>query len=74
MQIQRDRELKKDGKIRQMEEEVEEVGMVVIKLRIQAEIEEGIINDEEAPREASGLELSEVRPSSFFSYRFFYVG
>ena len=61
VQIQRDRKLKKGGK-------------VTIKLCIQAENKEGTTKDEEALREASGRELSEVCPSSFFSYRFFHVG
>ena len=71
MQTQRDRELKKGGKVPRMEEEARRLEKVVIKLRTQAEIKEGVIKDEEAAREASGRELSEVRPSSFFSYRFF---
>jgi len=74
VQTQRDRELKKGGKLTRMEEEAKELEKVVIKLRTQTEIKEGTIKDEEAAREASGRELSEVRPSSFFSYRFFHVG
>ena len=38
-QTQRDRELKKGGKVTRMEEEAKELGKVVIKLRIQADIE-----------------------------------
>jgi structural maintenance of chromosome 2 len=74
VRIRRDGELRKGGKVTRMEEEAREFGKVMIKSCTQAEIKEGTTKDEEAPREASGLELSEVRPSSFFSYRFFYVG
>jgi structural maintenance of chromosome 2 len=74
VQTQCDRELKKGGKVPRMEEEAKELEKVVIKLRTQAEIKEGVIKDEEAAREASGHELSEVGPSSFFSYHFFQVG
>ena len=48
----------------QMEEETKELDKVVIKLRTQAEIKEGAIKDEEAAREASVRELSQVRASS----------
>jgi len=71
VQTQRDRELKKGGKVTRMEEEAKELGKVMIKLRTQAEIKEGAIKDEEAAREASGRELSTVRPSSFPSHRLF---
>jgi len=64
VQTQRDRELKKGGKVTRMGEEAQELEKVVIKLRTQAEIKEGAIKDEEAAREASGRELSKVRPSS----------
>ena len=37
VQIQRDRELKKGGKVTRMEEEAKELGKVMIKLCIQAE-------------------------------------
>ena len=37
-----------------MEEEAKELGKVMIKLRTQAGIEEGTIEDEEAAREVSG--------------------
>ena len=74
VQTQRDRELKKGGKVPRMEEEAKELEKVVIKLRTQAEIKEGVIKDEEAAREASGREVSEVRLSSFFSHRLFQVG
>jgi len=64
VQTQRDRELKKGGKVTRMEEEAKELEKVVNKLRTQAKIKEGVIKDEEAARKASGRELSEVRPSS----------
>ena len=47
-----------------MEEEAKELWKVATKLRTHAEIEEGAIKDEEAARETSGHELSEVRASS----------
>jgi structural maintenance of chromosome 2 len=62
VQAQRDRELKKGGKVTRLEEEAKELEKAVIKLRTQAEIKEGTIKDEEAARDASGRELSEVRP------------
>src|SRR5882757_3831054 len=60
VQSQRDRELKKGGKVTRMEEEAKELEKVVTKLRTQAEIKGGTIKDEEAARDASGRELSEV--------------
>ncbi|KAH9957598.1 hypothetical protein BC827DRAFT_651097 [Russula dissimulans] len=63
VQAQRDRELKKGGKVTRMEEEAKELEKVVIKLRTQAEIKEGTIKDEEAARDASGRELSELDAS-----------
>ncbi len=64
VQTQRDRELKKGGKVMRMEEEAKELEKVVIKLCTQAETKEGAIKDEEAAQEVSGRELSKVRPSS----------
>jgi structural maintenance of chromosome 2 len=61
VQKQRDHELKKGGKVTRMEEEAKELEKAVIKLRTQAEIKEGTIKDEEAARDSSGRELSEVR-------------
>ena len=61
VQSQRDRELKKGGKVTRMEEEAKELEKVVTKLRTQAEIKEGTIKDEEAARDASGCELSSAR-------------
>ncbi len=67
VQAQRDRELKKGGKVTRMEEEAKELEKVVIKLRTQVEIREGVIKDEEAARDTSARELSDVRiPSLFF--------
>jgi structural maintenance of chromosome 2 len=63
VQAQRDRELKKGGKVTRLEEEARELEKAVIKLRTQAEIKEGTIKDEESARDASGRELSEVRAS-----------
>jgi len=53
-----------------MEEKAKELEKVMIKLRTQAEIKEGAIKDEESAREASGRELSEVRPSSLLDICF----
>jgi structural maintenance of chromosome 2 len=63
VQAQRDRELKKGGKVTRMEEEAKELEKAVVKLHTQAELKEGTIKDEETAREASGRELSEVRAS-----------
>ncbi|KAI9457325.1 condensin complex subunit SMC2 [Lactarius psammicola] len=60
VQTQRDRELKKGGKITRMEEEAKELEKVVVKLRTQAEIKEGAIKDEEAACDASARELSDL--------------
>jgi len=70
VQAQRDRELKKGGKVTRMEEEAKELEKVVIKLRTQAEIKEGTIKDEEAARDASERELSEVCDCLSRSYIF----
>jgi structural maintenance of chromosome 2 len=61
VQAQRDRKLKKGGKVTRMEEEAKELEKAVIKLRTQAEIKEGSIKDENTARDASAHELSEVR-------------
>jgi len=58
--MQRDREPIKGGRFTRLEEESKEVEKVVIKLRTQTVIREGVIEDEEAAREASGNELCEV--------------
>jgi structural maintenance of chromosome 2 len=63
VQAQRDRELKKGGKVTRLEEEAKELEKAVIKLHTQAEIKEGTIKDEETALEASRRELSEVRAS-----------
>jgi hypothetical protein len=67
VQTQRDRKLKKGGRVTWMEAEAKELETVATKLctQAQAENKEGAIKDEEALREASGYELSEVRTSSF---------
>ncbi len=70
VQTQRDRELKKGGKVTRMEEEAKELEKVVVKLRTQAEIKEGTIKDEETARDASERELGEVRVSLFSSLIF----
>lgn len=63
VQAQRDRELKKGGKVTRLEEEAKELEKAVIKSRTQAEIKEGTIKDEETALEASRREFSEVRAS-----------
>jgi structural maintenance of chromosome 2 len=73
VQTQRDRELKKGGKVTRMEEEAKELEKVVVKLRTQAEIKEGTIKDEETARDASSHELGEVRVSLFSSLIFVFA-
>ena len=70
VQTQRDRELKKGGKVTRMEEEAKELEKVVVKLRTQAEIKDGTIKDEETARDASERELGEVHVSLFSSLIF----
>ena len=72
VQTQRDCKVEKGGRVALLEEEAEELEKVMIKLRIQAEIDEGTIEDVEAVLEASARELSEVRMSSLIVC--FYVG
>jgi hypothetical protein len=69
VQIRRDRQLKKGGKVTRMEE-AKELEKVVVKLRTRAGIKEGIIKDEEPARGASERELGEVRVSLFSSLIF----
>lgn len=57
---QRDKELKKGGKFKQLEEQVSELGKTLAKVRTQVEIKEGTIGDEEGKLVASERELEEV--------------
>lgn len=58
---ERDKELKKGGKFKQLEEDVQALGKTVVKIRTQIEIKESTISDEK--ENATGLEaaLQEVR-------------
>ena len=57
---QRDKELKKGGKFKQLEEQVSELGKTLAKVRTQVEIKEGTIADEEGKIAGSAKELEEV--------------
>ncbi|KAI0086823.1 condensin complex subunit SMC2 [Irpex rosettiformis] len=53
---ERDKELKKGGKFKQLEEEVQELGKVVVKIRTQIDLKNGTISDEE--ERVRGLETA----------------
>ena len=57
---QRDQELKKGGKFKQLEEKVSELGKTVAKVKTQVEIKESTIADEEEKIASSEKELEEV--------------
>ncbi|KAI1786116.1 condensin complex subunit SMC2 [Ganoderma leucocontextum] len=58
---QRDKELKKGGKFKQLEEQVSELGKTLAKVRTQVEIKEGTIAAEEGKIAGSEKELEELR-------------
>ncbi|CDO76576.1 hypothetical protein BN946_scf184950.g2 [Trametes cinnabarina] len=58
---QRDKELKKGGKFKQLEEEVGELGKTLAKVRTQVELKNGTIADEEGKIAASVKDLDELR-------------
>ncbi|PIL32520.1 hypothetical protein GSI_05223 [Ganoderma sinense ZZ0214-1] len=58
---QRDKELKKGGKFKQLEEQVSELGKTLAKVRTQVEIKESTIADEEGKIVGSEKELEELR-------------
>ncbi|TBU44815.1 condensin complex subunit SMC2 [Dichomitus squalens] len=60
---QRDQELKKGGKFKQLEEKVSELGKTVAKVKTQVEIKERTIADEEGKIASSEKELEELRAS-----------
>ncbi|RPD56886.1 condensin complex subunit SMC2 [Lentinus tigrinus ALCF2SS1-7] len=60
---QRDKELKKGGKFKQLEEEVSELGKTLAKVRTQVELKMSTIKDEEGKIAASEKELAELRAS-----------
>ncbi|OSD02346.1 condensin complex subunit SMC2, partial [Trametes coccinea BRFM310] len=60
---QRDKELKKGGKFKQLEEEVDELGKTLAKVRTQVELKSGTIADEEGKIAASEKDLDELRAS-----------
>ncbi len=57
---QREKELKKGGKFKQLEEQVNELGKTLAKVRTQVEIKEATIADEEGKIAGSEKELEEV--------------
>ncbi|KAG6816223.1 hypothetical protein H0H87_007594 [Tephrocybe sp. NHM501043] len=60
----RDAEIKKGGKMKKLEEEVQELGKAAYKMKTQVEIKEGTIKDEEANVEAGVNELKEASTNS----------
>ncbi|KAI0704404.1 condensin complex subunit SMC2 [Cerioporus squamosus] len=60
---QRDKELKKGGKFKKLEEEVSELGKNLAKVRTQVELKNSTIKDEEGKVAASEKELEELRTS-----------
>ena len=59
----RDAEMKKGGKMKKLEDEVAELGKVLVKIKTQADLKEGSIRDEEATVGTLESELEEVRLS-----------
>ncbi|EPQ53318.1 condensin complex subunit SMC2 [Gloeophyllum trabeum ATCC 11539] len=60
LNAQRDKELKKGGKFKKLEEEVGELEKVLVKIRTQVEIKEGTISDEEGKVMTLEKELKET--------------
>jgi structural maintenance of chromosome 2 len=60
----RDAEMRKGGKMKKLEDEVADLGKVLVKIKTQADLKEGSIKDEEATVGALESELEEVRVSS----------
>ncbi|KAJ8474142.1 hypothetical protein ONZ51_g7411 [Trametes cubensis] len=60
---QRDKELKKGGKFKKLEEEVSELGKILAKVRTQVDLKNGSIADEEGKIASSEKELEELRAS-----------
>jgi hypothetical protein len=56
----REQEMKKGGKIKKREEEVAELDKVLVKIRTQVEIKNGVIADEEGKVKESARELEDV--------------
>lgn len=61
VQAQREKEMKKGGKFKRLEEEVGELEKAVVKVRTQVEIKNGTISDEEGKVKGLQRELQEVR-------------
>ena len=57
---ERDKELKKGGKFKQLEEEVQELGKVVVKIRTQIDLKNGTISDEKTNVQTLEGALAEV--------------
>ncbi|CCM00223.1 uncharacterized protein FIBRA_02251 [Fibroporia radiculosa] len=63
VEAQREKELRKDGKFKKLEEEVSELEKVLVKMRTQVEIKTGTISDEEGKLQAFEKELEELEES-----------
>lgn len=63
---QRDKELKKGGKFKKLEEEVSELGKILAKVRTQVDLKNGTIADEEGKIASSEKELEEVISTVLF--------
>jgi structural maintenance of chromosome 2 len=61
----RDKELKKGGKFKQLEEEVQELGKTVVKIRTQIDIKNGTISDEQ--EKVGNLEIALKEVHIFYS-------
>lgn len=68
---QREKELKKDGKFKKLEEEVSEHGKNLAKVRTQVELKIGVVKDEEGKIAVSERELEEVSPHNAYKLRWF---
>lgn len=64
VKAQREKEMKKGGKFKKLEEEVGELEKALVKIKTQAEIKSGTISDEEEKVRELEKELQEVRKPS----------
>ena len=60
VEAQREKELRKGGKFKKLEDEVAELGKVLVKIKTQVEIKMGTITDEEEKAKGLENELAEV--------------
>ncbi|KAI0728952.1 hypothetical protein C8Q72DRAFT_347915 [Fomitopsis betulina] len=63
VEAQREKELRKGGKFKKLEDEVAELGKVLVKIKTQAEIKMGTISDEEEKTKGLENELAELTES-----------